>query len=82
MVKQSKRCCIIIMMFIVDILRKLIYNINSIKQKLLRKENKMAKMTCPCCGEEFDEEFVEHLDNGNPACPACVADEQKREEQQ
>lgn len=42
----------------------------------------MAKMTCPCCGEEFDEEFVEHLDNGNPACPACVADEQKREEQQ
>ena len=32
--------------------------------------------------EEFNEEFVEHLDNGNPACPACVADEQKREEQQ
>lgn len=41
----------------------------------------MAKMVCPICGEEFNEEYVEYLDNGNPACPACVEAERKREKQ-
>ena len=40
----------------------------------------MAKMTCPICGENFDEDYVEYLDNGNPACPAYVAAEQKSED--
>lgn len=40
----------------------------------------MAKMECPICGEKFDEEFVEYLDNGNPACPQCVDEERKRDE--
>ena len=40
----------------------------------------MAKMECPRCGQKFDEEYVEYLDNGNPACPACVAQERKLEE--
>ena len=31
--------------------------------------------------EKFDEENVEYLDNGNPACPQCVAKERKENEQ-
>ena len=41
----------------------------------------MAKMECPRCGKKFDEEYVEYLDNGNPACPHCVAKERKSEEE-
>ena len=41
----------------------------------------MAKMECPICGEKFDEENVEFLDNGNPACPHCVDEEKKKDEQ-
>ena len=40
-----------------------------------------AKMECPVCGEKFDEECVEFLDNGNPACPDCVAEERREDEQ-
>ena len=32
-------------------------------------------MECPVCGKVFDDEYVEHLDNGNPTCPHCVAEE-------
>ena len=39
----------------------------------------MAKMECPICGEKFDEEYVEYLDNGNPACPRCVLDEDTKQ---
>lgn len=42
----------------------------------------MAKMDCPICGEKFDEEFVEYLDNGNPACPQCVMEERKQFEKE
>ena len=35
----------------------------------------MATMECPICSEKFEEEFVEYLDNGNPACPRCVDEE-------
>ena len=40
----------------------------------------MEKMECPICGEKFDEEFVDFLDNGNPACPQCVEEERKQNE--
>ncbi len=43
------------------------------------KEVFMAKMECPICGRKFDEEYVEYLDNGNPACPSCVTAEEKRQ---
>ena len=36
-------------------------------------------MICPICGKKFPIEEYEILDNGNPACPECVAAE--REEQ-
>ena len=41
----------------------------------------MGKMECPVCGEAFDEEYVEYLDNGNPACPHCVQKERKDNEE-
>ena len=37
----------------------------------------MEKMTCPICGRKFDYDIVEYLDNGNPACPQCVAEERR-----
>lgn len=40
----------------------------------------MGKMTCPICGEQFDDMFIDFLDNGNPACHACVVKEQEIEE--
>ncbi|MBQ3162829.1 MAG: hypothetical protein IJC04_12000 [Oscillospiraceae bacterium] len=40
----------------------------------------MAKMECPICGKSFDGEMVAFLENGNPACPHCVNEEQKRQE--
>ncbi len=35
----------------------------------------MAETECPVCGGKFNESDVEFLDNGNPACPQCVAEE-------
>lgn len=40
----------------------------------------MEKMVCPICSEEFDGMYVEYLDNGNPVCPRCVEDEDKKKE--
>lgn len=37
-------------------------------------------MTCPVCGMRFDASLYQCLDNGNPACPSCVAKEQQDEE--
>ena len=42
----------------------------------------MEKMECPICGELFDDMDVQYLDNGNPACPTCVQDEQKQDEKE
>jgi len=42
----------------------------------------MGTMECPSCGERFDDEYVCFLDNGNPACPHCVAEEQKKKERE
>ena len=35
-------------------------------------------MECPVCGRKFPASLYETLDNGNPACPECVAKEQER----
>ena len=35
----------------------------------------MGKVKCDYCGKYYDEEFMTALDNGSPACPACVEDE-------
>ncbi|MBQ8587396.1 MAG: hypothetical protein IJ453_04855 [Oscillospiraceae bacterium] len=40
----------------------------------------MEKMICPVCGEFFDSDLVEYLDNGNPACPVCVNAERDHDE--
>ena len=37
----------------------------------------MAKKKCAYCGEYYDEEYEGTLDNGSPACPECVANEEK-----
>lgn len=36
----------------------------------------MAKKKCGYCGEYYEEEYEGTLDNGCPACPQCVADEE------
>lgn len=40
----------------------------------------MAKKKCGYCGEYYEEEYEGTLDNGCPACPQCVADEEAEEE--
>lgn len=40
----------------------------------------MAKKKCGYCGEYYDEEYEQTLDNGSPACPRCVADEDAEKE--
>ena len=32
------------------------------------------------CGKEYDESYGGALENGSPACPECVADEEAEEE--
>jgi len=41
----------------------------------------MAQIKCDYCGKMYDEEKMQTLDNGCPACPECVADEEKRIEE-
>lgn len=40
----------------------------------------MEKMTCPICGEKFNELEAQILDNGNLACPNCVKEDDKNRE--
>ena len=40
----------------------------------------MAKVRCDYCWEYCDEEFMETLDKGSPACPQCVAKEDAEKE--
>lgn len=40
----------------------------------------MAKMICPICGKEYDEEDMSVLENGNLACIHCVQKELSDEE--
>ena len=39
----------------------------------------MGKIKCGYCGEYYDEEYAGTLDNGCPACPKCVEDEEEKE---
>ena len=41
----------------------------------------MAKKRCDYCHELYDEEFEGTLENGSPACPNCVEDEEKRKQE-
>lgn len=38
----------------------------------------MAQILCTTCGEMFNDEYIDFLENGNPACPRCVEEEEKR----
>ena len=40
----------------------------------------MAKIQCCFCGEYYDEEYMGTLDNGSPACPNYIADEDRNAE--
>ena len=41
----------------------------------------MAKIRCGYCGKEYDEDYGGSLENGSPACPDCVAEEDAAEKQ-
>ena len=41
----------------------------------------MGKVKCDYCGEYFDEAFMAALDNGSPACPKCVSNEDRRKKE-
>lgn len=40
----------------------------------------MATLRCGYCGRYYDDGYTGALDNGSPACPECVADEEAEEE--
>lgn len=40
----------------------------------------MSKKKCDYCGKYYEEKYEGTLDNGCPACPQCVADEEAKEE--
>lgn len=41
----------------------------------------MGKMTCPVCGEEYDDMDYVIGENGNPICRSCYETETSTEEQ-
>lgn len=43
----------------------------------MEEEELMELIECPVCGKKIPYDIVEYLDNGNPACPNCVMEEQK-----
>lgn len=40
----------------------------------------MATIRCGYCGKYYDDGYTSALDNGSPACPKCVEDEEAEEE--
>lgn len=46
----------------------------------VKEVENLAKKKCDYCGEYYEEEYEGTLDNGSPACPHCVADEEAEEE--
>ena len=40
----------------------------------------MVRIRCGYCGKYYDDGYTWALDNGSPACPECVADEEAEEE--
>lgn len=41
----------------------------------------ISKIICGYCGNEYDETYGGALDNGSTACPECVEDEEKWEQE-
>lgn len=39
----------------------------------------MAEIKCDYCGRYYDEMYGGALNNGSPACPTCVEDEEREE---
>lgn len=58
-----------------------IWNRNKEMQILLTEVKGVAKKTCNYCGNEYEEEYEGTLDNGSPACPECVAKEERKLEE-
>lgn len=58
-----------------------IWNRNKEMQILLTEVKGVAKKTCDYCGNEYEEEYEGTLDNGSPACPECVAKEERKLEE-
>ena len=46
----------------------------------IERRSPMDKVQCPFCGGMFDPNEMVFLDNGNIACPECVAREEKEDE--
>lgn len=40
----------------------------------------MVTIRCGYCGRYYDDGYTSALDNGSPACPKCVEDEEAEEE--
>ena len=40
----------------------------------------MTTIRCGYCGRYYDDGYTGALDNGSPACPKCVEDEEAEEE--
>ena len=40
----------------------------------------MATIRCGYCGRYYDDGYMSALDNGSPACPECVEDEEAEKE--
>ena len=41
----------------------------------------MEKEKCDYCGQEYDKDLMQTLDNGCPACPNCAKEEEKKEKE-
>ena len=41
----------------------------------------MREIMCPICGKIIDDQNLDYLDNGSPACHTCVENERKVEEE-
>lgn len=41
----------------------------------------MTQKKCDYCGEYYDEKYEGTRENGCPACPQCVAEEEAEEEE-
>lgn len=51
------------------------------KWYLLKGVVDMEYVECPGCGCKIPPEYVDYLDNGNPACSACVSKERQKDDE-
>ncbi len=54
----------------------------AVRIKMKERKWEVGKVKCDYCGKYYDEEIMTALDNGSPACPNCVADEDAQKEKQ